>query len=326
MNRQAGVKMGVAGKLDYFYKYGLFIVFIVLVILFSNLNKNFFTVRNSINLLQQTTSTGIAAVGLVFVMLTGGIDVSIASVVFMTSVIVATLTSNGLGMAGAFFVAIGCGALIGCVNGFLCAKLKMVPLIVTLAMLYIIRGTAISIVGIRQVDFTNPVGTTLARMRVFGGLLPIIVLVLVVAMFIGQFILVKTSFGRQLFAIGNNKIAAEKMGIKVERNIFISYILCGAFAGLSGLISGAQVGGISPTFATGTEFIIISATVLGGVSLFGGKGSVFPGAFLGVLIIMCIENGLVMASANMYAYTIVRGIVIFVAVLLDSVRNVGELR
>ena len=119
---------------------------------------------------------------------------------------------------------------------------------------------------------------------------------------------------------------AEKMGIKVERNIFISYVLCGAFAGLSGLISGAQVGGISPTFATGTEFIIISATVLGGVSLFGGKGSVFPGAFLGVLIIMCIENGLVMASANMYAYTIVRGIVIFIAVLLDSIRNTGELR
>jgi len=326
MNRQTGVKTGAVSTLDYFYKYGLFVVFFALVILFSSLNKNFFTVKNSINLLQQTTSTGIAAVGLVFVMLTGGIDVSIGSVVFMTSVIVATLTSNGLGMAGAFFVAIGCGALIGCVNGFLCAKLKMVPLIVTLAMLYIIRGTAISIVGIRQVDFTNPVGTTLARMRLFKGLLPIIVLVLVVAMAIGQFILVKTSFGRQLFAIGNNKTAAEKMGIKVERNIFVSYILCGAFAGLSGLISGAQVGGISPTFATGTEFIIISATVLGGVSLFGGKGSVFPGAFLGVLIIMCIENGLVMASANMYAYTIVRGIVIFIAVLLDSVRNVGELR
>jgi ribose/xylose/arabinose/galactoside ABC-type transport system permease subunit len=312
--------------LDYFYKYGLFIVFIALVALFSSLNKNFFTVKNSINLLQQTSSTGIAAVGLVFVMLTGGIDVSIGSVVFMTSVIVATLTSNGLGMAGAFFVAIGCGALVGCVNGFLCARLKMAPLIVTLAMLYIIRGTAISIVGIRQVDFTNPIGTTLARMRLFGGFLPVIVLVLAAAMVIGQFILVKTSFGRQLFAIGNNKTAAQKMGIKVERNIFVSYILCGAFAGLSGLISGAQVGGISPTFATGTEFIIISATVLGGVSLFGGKGSVFPGAFLGVLVIMCIENGLVMASANMYAYTIVRGVVIFLAVLLDSVRNTGELR
>lgn len=97
-------------------------------------------------------------------------------------------------------------------------------------------------------------------------------------------------------------------------------------AGLSGLVSGAQVGGITPTFATGQEFIIISATVLGGVSLFGGRGKAFPGAFLGVLVIMCIENGLVMAKTNMYAYTIVRGIVIFLAVMLDSLRNKGETR
>ena len=326
MNKPGRLKIGKTGMLDYFYKYGLFFVFIVLVILFSSLNENFFTVKNSINLLQQTTSTGIAAVGLVFVLLTGGIDVSIGSITFMTSVIAATLTSRGLGMAGAFIVSIGCGAVVGCVNGFFCSKLKMVPLIVTLAMLYIIRGGMIGIVGINRVAFTNPVGTALARMRLFNDFLPIIVLILIIVMIIGQLILVKTSFGRQLFAIGNNKIAAQKMGIKVERNIFISYVLCGAFAGLSGLISGAQVGVIPPTFATGTEFIIISATVLGGVSLFGGKGSDFPGAFLGVLIIMCIENGLVMASANMYAYTIVRGIVIFLAVLLDSVRNTGELR
>ena len=326
MIKQTRVKTGKASALDYFYRYGLFVVFAVLVILFSSLNKNFFTVKNMINLLQQTSSTGIAAVGLVFVMLTGGIDVSIGSVVFMTSVIVATLTNLGLGMVGAFAVAIGCGALVGCVNGYFCAKMKMAPLIVTLAMLYIIRGTAVGIVGIRQVDFFNPIGTTLARMRLFDGFLPVIVLVLAAALIIGQFILTKVSFGRQLYAIGNNKIAAQKMGIKVDRNIFISYVLCGAFAGLSGLISGAQVGGISPTFASGTEFIFISSTVLGGVSLFGGKGKVFPGAFLGVLIIMCIENGLVMASANMYAYTIVRGIVIFFAVMLDSAQNKGELR
>jgi ribose/xylose/arabinose/galactoside ABC-type transport system permease subunit len=312
--------------LDYFYQYGLFVVFIGLVALFSSFNQNFFTLKNMINIMKQTSSTGIAAVGLVFVMLTGGIDVSIGSVVFMTSVIVATLTSQGLGMAGAFVVAIGCGAAVGCVNGYFCARRKMTPLIVTLAMLYIIRGTAIGIVGIRQVDFTNPVGTTLARMRLLNGHLPVIVLVLAAAMAIGQFILAKLSFGRQLYAIGNNKLSAQKMGIGVDRNLFVSYVLCGAFAGLSGLISGAQVGGISPTFATGTEFIIISSTVLGGVSLFGGKGNVFPGAFLGVLVIMCIENGLVMASANMYAYTIVRGIVIFLAVMLDSARNKGELR
>ena len=303
------ISMGRKRTLDYFYKYGLYIVFMALVVLFSSLNGNFFTFKNLINLLQQTSSTGLASVGLVFVMITGGIDISIGSTLFMTSIVVATLTNMGMGMFGAFVVSIGCGALIGSINGFFCAKLKMIPLIVTLAMLYAIRGIAVAINGIRQVDFTNSVGSYLARERFFD-VIPVVVVVLAVSLFIGQFILTKTSFGRQLYAIGNN----------------ISYVICGAFAGLSGLISGAQVGGISPTFATGTEFIIISATVLGGVSLFGGKGSVFPGAFLGVLIIMCIENGLVMASANMYAYQIVRGVVIFLAVLLDSVRNSGELR
>lgn len=319
------ISIGRKRTLDYFYKYGLYIVFVALVILFSSLNRNFFAFKNLINLLQQTSSTGIASVGLVFVMIIGGIDISIGSTLFMTSIVVATLTNMGMGMLGAFVVSIGCGALIGSINGFFCAKLKMVPLIVTLAMLYAIRGVAVAINGIRQVDFTNSVGSYLARERFFG-VIPVVVVVLAVSLLIGQFILTKTSFGRQLYAIGNNINGARRMGIKVDRNMFISYVICGAFAGLSGLISGAQVGGISPTFATGTEFIIISATVLGGVSLFGGKGSVFPGAFLGVLIIMCIENGLVMASANMYAYQIVRGVVIFLAVLLDSVRNTGELR
>jgi ribose/xylose/arabinose/galactoside ABC-type transport system permease subunit len=92
------------------------------------------------------------------------------------------------------------------------------------------------------------------------------------------------------------------------------------------MVSGAQVGSITPTFAEGQEFIIITSAILGGVSLFGGKGTVLPGAFLGVLIIMCIENGLVMAGANMYLYTIVRGFVIFLAVMLDCLRNTGEQR
>jgi ribose transport system permease protein len=116
------------------------------------------------------------------------------------------------------------------------------------------------------------------------------------------------------------------MGIKVKRNVFLTYIISGALAGLAGLVSGTQVGAITPTFAEGQEFIIITATILGGVSLFGGKGSVFPGAFLGVLIFMCIENGLVMAGTNMYLYIIIRGIVIFFAVMIDCIRNRGELR
>jgi ribose transport system permease protein len=318
-------RIGTLRSFDYFYRYGLYVVFIVLVIIFSLLNKNFLSVNNAINLLQQTASTGIAAAGLVFVVITGGIDISIGSTLFMTSVVVTTLTDMGMGLAGAIVVSIACGAAVGCINGFFIARLRLVPMIVTLANLYIIRGTAIAIVGIRTIFFNNDVGVTIARTRLFG-VVPVVVIILAITLAITQFILSRTLFGRQLYAIGNNKLGAEKLGIKVTRNVFISYVICGAMAGLSGLVSGAQVGGISPTFAIGQEFIIISSTVLGGVSLFGGRGKAFPGAFLGVLIIMCIENGLVMARTNMYAYTIVRGIVIFLAVMLDSMRNKGETR
>jgi len=310
---------------SYFYMYGLYVVFLLLILIFTPINKNFLTLNNGINILQQTSSVGIAAAGLVFVLLTGGIDVSIGSTLFMTSIICAMMTNAGAGLFAAVVTSIGCGAVIGAINGFFIAKLRLVPLIVTLAMMFVIRGLTVAMVGIKTTMFNNPVGTFIARTRLFGYL-PLVVIFMALTMLVCQLVFSKTLFGRQLYAIGNNRIGAEKMGIKVSRNTWLAYIICGALAGLSGLVSGAQVGGITPTFTTGQEFIIICATVLGGVSLFGGRGKAFPGAFMGVLIIMTIENGLVMARTNMYAYQIVRGIVIFIAVMLDSAQNKGETR
>lgn len=308
-----------------FYKYGLYLVLLALVALFYSLNRNFLSANNAVNLLLQTSSTGIAAAGLVFVMLTGGIDISISAVMFITAVVSTVLTDMGLGLIGAMAVSIACGAVVGAINGFFIAKLKMTPIIVTLAVMYSVRGLAIGFIGIKMMIFNNEVGAYLVKTRVFGYI-PLIVVILAVVMAVCQILLSRTLFGKQMYAIGNNRLGAQKMGIAVDWRIFSAYVLCGALAGLAGLISGAQVGQVSPTFAIGQEFIIISATVLGGVSLFGGKGRAFPGAFLGVLIIMCIENGLVMARTNMYAYTIVRGCVIFVAVMLDSFHNKGETR
>jgi len=311
--------------IDLFYKYGLYVVFLSLIFMFSLINHNFFSFNNLVNLLQQTSSTGIAAAGLVFVLLARGIDISISSTMFLTAMVTSALTNMGLNLAGAITVAIVCGVIIGSINGFFIAKLRLSPLIVTLAMLYIIRGATIIIVGIKTQFFTNEVGKIIAQSRFFG-FMPFVVILLIIVMAISQFVLSHTLYGRQLYAIGNNQYSAEVIGIKVTGNVFLSYVICGAMAGLAGLVSGAQVGGITPIFAEGQEFIIISATVLGGVSLFGGRGKAFPGAFLGVLVIMSIENGLVMAKTNMYAYTIVRGIVIYLAVLLDSIRNKGETR
>jgi ribose/xylose/arabinose/galactoside ABC-type transport system permease subunit len=261
----------------------------------------------------------------VFVLVSGGIDISMGSTIFLSSVIVTTLANGGLGLVPSFAVALGCGVVVGAINGFFVSVLNIVPLIVTLASLYIVRGVALSLTGVQSLFFTNPVGDTVAYARI-GGVIPVVVLILAVTLFLVQVVMSRTLFGRQLFAIGHNRRGAQIMGIKVKGKIFLTYVISGALAGLAGLVSGAQVGAITPSFAEGQEFIIITSAILGGVSLFGGKGSAFPGAFLGVLIVMCIENGLVMAGANMYVYTIVRGIVIFLAVMIDCVRNTGEIR
>ncbi|HVP17474.1 MAG TPA: ABC transporter permease [Spirochaetia bacterium] len=308
-----------------FYKYGLFIVFIALVMTFSVFNRNFLSGANASNLLRQTASTGIAAAGLVFVLVSGGIDISMGSTIFLSSVIVTTLANQGMGVPGAFVVALACGMLVGIINGFFVSVLRVVPLIVTLATLYVVRGVALALTGTQSLFFFNKVADFVAYTSLFG-VVPVVVLIMAITLFLVQVVLSRTLFGRQLFAIGNNANGARVMGIKVRRNIFLTYVISGALAGLAGLVSGAQVGAITPTFAEGQEFIIITAAILGGVSLFGGKGSAFPGAFVGVLIVMCIENGLVMAGANMYFYTIVRGVVIFFAVMIDCMRNKGELR
>ena len=308
-----------------FYRYGLYIIFVVLALVFSLFNANFASGANVVNLLQQTASTGIAAAGLVFVLVSGGIDISMGSTIFLSSVIVTTLANNGMGLVPAFVVAIACGMAVGAVNGFFVSVLNIPPLIVTLASLYIVRGVALSLTGVQSLFFSNPVGDAVAYARL-GGVIPVVILILAITLLLVQTVLSRTLFGRQLFAIGHNRKSAEIMGLKVRRKIFLTYVISGACAGLAGLVSGAQVGAITPSFAEGQEFIIITSAILGGVSLFGGKGSAFPGAFLGVLIVMCIENGLVMAGANMYSYTIIRGIVIFFAVMIDCMRNTGEIR
>ena len=308
-----------------FYKYGLYFIFVMLALGFTALNGNFASGANAVNLLQQTASTGIAAAGLVFVMVAGGIDISLGSTIFLSSVIVGALANTGIGVLPAFAAAIACGIAVGSLNGFVVSVLNIPPLIVTLASLYIVRGVGLSLTGVQSIFFFNPVGDAVAYTRLWD-IIPVAILILALTLFVAQTVLSRTLFGRQLFAIGHNRRAAQIMGIKVKRKLFLTYVISGALAGLAGLISGAQVGAVTPSFAEGQEFIIITSAILGGVSLFGGKGSAFPGAFLGVLIVMCIENGLVMAGANMYAYTIVRGIVIFVAVMIDCMRNTGEIR
>jgi len=309
---------------DYLAKYGLYIFFLLMAIAFSLLTPKFYAPDNILNILMQSAFIGIAVVGMVFVLLTAGIDLSVGTSMLFSGTLVAFCVSKGLGLFGAVMVAISSGAIIGSINGLVISRWRVVPFIATLASATFMKGITFVFTGATSTFFNGAVSDFITKSRIAG--IPLIVGVLIAAVLIGQFVLMKTSFGRQIYAIGNNWAVAEKIGIHVKRKIFMVYLISGIMAGISGMIAAAQVGIITPTMGSGQEFVVISSAVLGGVSLFGGKGNIFPGAIMGVIIIVSIENILVLIHADLYLYTIVRGVVIFMAVMIDCLKHQGELR
>jgi len=316
---------------DFVLKYGLYIMFILLIVVFTISRPHFLQPGNINNILLHASAWSVAVAGLVFVMLTGGIDISTGSNMYFTAYICVMLTTLNIvpdtipGIVVLIFLSMIIGGLLGSVNGFFVALVKVPPLIVTLATLGLFRGVAFMINNVTTATFNNNVSEYLGRGRLFG-FFPVIILIMIITIFIGQYVLKYTKFGRQLYAIGNNEHSARQIGIPVDRIKFLVYVICGATAGLSGLLIGAQTNAVVANFAAEHHFIIISCAVLGGVSLFGGRGTIFPGAFVGILIAVCIENGLVFLGADPYFYTIVRGLIIFLAVMMDCVRNKNELR
>ena len=215
------------------------------------------------------------------------------------------------------------GAMIGLLNGVLITRWHMLPFIVTLATGSIMRGVGLKLSGSASLNVPAPL-VALANGRV--GFIPIVVILFFVVVVIFDYILRHTQYGRHLMAIGSSAKNANRAGIKVNRNITIAYVVCGVLGVFGGVLSAGQIGSVAAGFGEGNEFIVISAAVLGGTSLFGGKGSIFPGAVIGIILITTIMNGLTMMNASPFAYTIAKGFVIFSAIALDSIRYLGELR
>ena len=307
-----------------FEKYALFIVFIVIIATFYIMTPKFLTISNITNLFVQATPLGIAAIGMALVLIQGGIDLSAGSIMYLVIVLCSKLFNVGLGLVPFIAISIIAGAMLGAINGILISRLNVIPFIATLGAMALFRGIGLTLSDQRTILFTDDVVSIIVNTKIIG--IPIVVVAFALILILAQFVFSYTQFGRQLYAIGNNEGVAIKIGIKVKQKRFIAYVLCGAFAGLCGLVTAAQAASIPPALGVGQEFIFISAAVLGGVSLYGGKGKIIPGVLLGVLIITTIENGLVLVGANPYSYQIVRGIIIALAVTIDSISYTGELR
>lgn len=315
-------------------KHGVYAALLTLVILFSLANRQFCTSDNLLLILQQASPMGIAVVGMVFVLLVAGIDISVGRSMFLISTVIGFLGTIGNDVLGAWLnhswglalilgLVVVMGGMIGLLNGVLVARWHMLPFIVTLATGSIMRGVGLKLSGSASLN-VPPKLVTLANGRV--GFIPIVVVVFVVVVVIFDYVLRHTQYGRHLMAIGASAKNANRAGIKVNRNLVIAYVVCGVLGAVGGILSAGQIGSVAAGFGEGNEFIVISAAVLGGTSLFGGKGSIFPGAVIGIILITTIMNGLAMMNASPFIYTIAKGLVIFFAIALDSIRHRGELR
>lgn len=297
-------------------KLGPLLALIVLVIVVSVMNREFLNPNNLLNLLRQVAANGFIAFGMTFVILTGGIDLSVGSTLALSSALTAGFIANGMSAPLAVLLGLLTGAILGAINGLLISKGSMAPFIATLATMTIYRGATLvytkgnPITGLGDSFFFSFLG----RGYLFGIPFPVVLLFI---MFIVLFVLLhKTAFGRKTYAIGGNEKAAFVVGVKIDKIKILIYSLSGLMASISGMIITSRLNSAQPTAGQSYEMDAIASVVLGGTSLSGGKGRIF-GTLVGALIIGTLNNGLNLLGVSSFYQQIVKGIVIVIAVLLD---------
>ncbi len=294
------------------------VLFIVVFLIFGLSSPLFLQLESIINIIKQASFTGMVAIGMTFVLLTAGIDLSVGSNMYLSSVIAGLLMRQaGLGVVPALLVAMLVGTLYGAINAFFIVRLKIIPFMVTLGTLVVGRGIGTALTESQQIDFPE---TMLAFGQINLIRIPMPIIVFALVFIAAYLILNRTAFGRQVYAVGNDIEVAKKAGINTDRVIFLVYMISGFCAGLAGFILISQLGRLDRSFAEGREFDAIAAAVLGGTSLFGGVGNAF-GAVIGALLIQMVQAGLVFNSVNLYLQPMVRAVIIFIAIFFDSLRE-----
>lgn len=301
-------------------KLGPLLGFIILVIIVSVLNPDFLEPLNILNLLRQVAINALIAFGMTFVILTGGIDLSVGSILALSSAFVANLMLAGVDPILAIIIGCAAGGVMGMVNGLMITKGKMAPFIATLATMTIFRGlTLVYTNGNPITGLGDSMAFQLFGRGYFLGI-PVPAITMALAFIVLWVILHKTPFGRKTYAIGGNEKAAIVSGIKVPRVKIMIYSLAGALSALAGAILTSRLNSAQPTAGTSYELDAIAAVVLGGTSLSGGRGRIV-GTLIGALIIGTLNNGLNLLGVSSFYQMVVKGIVIVIAVLIDRKKS-----
>ncbi|OON41327.1 ribose ABC transporter permease [Izhakiella australiensis] len=301
---------------------GILIVLLVLLILMSVFAPNFNRVDNLLNIARSISVNAILAAGMTFVILTGGIDLSVGSIVAVSGVVSVVTAMTGIPAPLAILAGIGVGALCGLVSGALSAWLALAPFIVTLGTMTFLRGLAYTITEGQPI-----VSSSLSFRELGNGYLlgvPVPVIIMAVVYILAWFVLERTRYGRHIYAVGGNAHAARLAGVRVNRIIASVYMIAGICAGLAGIIFAARVISAQPTAGTGYELDAIAAVVLGGTSLAGGRGRII-GTLIGSVILGVLSTGLILLNVPFFTQLLVKGIVIILAVAIDGLKQHPEL-
>lgn len=292
-----------------------FLILVSLVLLFSFIAPNFMTFGNLRTLIRQVSFAGISAVGLMFVMISGGIDLSIGSQIVFGNVLLAIMMVEWkLPPAVAIPLILLVGTALGAINGLLCIKLKIHPLIITLGTSAIFKGVGYIINRSRNIMGFPDSFRWFGQGYVLG--IPVPVIVMIVVALIGSFILAKTYFGRQVFALGGNEEAARLAGVNIDRMKVILFMICGFITSITTVLLLSRVFAGQTITGQGLEFDCLTAALLGGVSFKGGEGSIF-GLMTGIIIIGVLNNAMQLAQFPDFSQTVVKGAVLLIAVAFD---------
>lgn len=341
-NLQVGARRGLADNpqlvalRDLLFRLRAFIALILLVITFSLLSPAFLTAGNLLILAKHVAINALLAIGMTFVILTGGIDLSVGSIVGLAGMIAGGLINEGLvlpmfGVVVYFsvwmviLITLALGVLIGGINGWVITRFNVAPFIATLGMLYVARGFAMlrsngatfpNLVG--KADLGNTGFPVLGAGTLLGVPLPIWIMALfaVVAAVVAS----RTPFGRQVYAIGGNERAAELSGVRVKRVKLLVYMISGFCAAMTGLIVASQLVASHPATGESFELNAIAAVVLGGTSLSGGRGSI-GGTIIGAFVIGVLSDGLILLGVSAFWQIVIKGLVIVLAVMIDQLQQ-----